>query len=393
MENVKDKKIKVLMVSGSYPPIHCGVADGTKLLCRHLAMREDVSVSVLTSDKADKDTDEKITTYNIINKWYGLKYLRRFLKVVKDINPDVIHFQFPASEYKNSSFANFIFLPFLLRLKKRRVVYTLHEYTYNGKMSKLARIPAILFSDAVVVVEEAYKREIKKQYKRLIDQDKVSVIHIGSNIPRSVASMEHIRELREKYLASRPLNTKILSFFGWINDKKCLDIVFTAFAELKKEEKLNSVFLIMGDFNGEKCGERLFLSLTKIIKENGLEENVIPVGYLADSEVGDYFRASDAALLLFKDGVSPRNGSMLAAKQEGTKIITTKPVSEESLFEGEQFTLIGNSVQEVKDAVFCVQNSPSVKYEVESSDAEWDVIAEKYTGRYRYVIDKRKRKK
>lgn len=384
MKEIKKDKMNVLMVSGSYPPIHCGVADGTKILCDYLSRFSDVKVSVLTSDKAEKDANPKITTLNVVNKWAGLKYLRLFMKTLKQVKPDVINFQFPASEYKNSSVVNFILLPILLRLKGCKVVYTIHEYSYNGRMSKLARIPAILFSNRIVVVEEQYRREIRKKFGKFINQKKVSLVHIGSNIPQSTASDEYISELRKKYISRE--DEKIFAYFGWINDKKCLDIVFNAFAELKKEGSLNSKFLIIGDFNSEKCGEKLFGNLIKIIEENGLGDYIVPVGYMPDSKVGDYFKISDAALMLFKDGVSPRNGTVLAARQEGVKIITTKPVSEEEIFDSAQFSLISNSVEAVKKEIINVQNNVTERFSIKNSD-EWINISQKYREIY-YSVKK-----
>jgi glycosyltransferase involved in cell wall biosynthesis len=371
------------MITGSYPPIKCGVGDYTKNLCEQLS--EKVDVSVLTSVKAAPDNNSKVVVLNKVEKWNGVNLIRIILKEIKIGGYDIVHFQFPTTEYVQNSIANYIVLPALLRIKGIKVVYTLHEYGDNSWISKLLRKPAIMFSNRVVIVDDKFKSELLKRNK-LISKKKVSVIHIGANVPKSTYSNEQIRNLRKDILDKVDLNCKkIIAYFGFINEAKCFDILVEAIASLNNDGLLHSMLLIVGELNGEKCPAQFYERIINIIKQNNLEKFIYITGYVTDKDVGNYLAVADIACLLFKHGVSIRNGSVLAAQQEGIPIITSKPTYDFEMFKSKQFILVDNDVEQVRNAILDFQNNVQNEANFNTIDM-WGEAIEKHIELYNNLI-------
>lgn len=375
--------MKILVICGSFPPVKCGVGDYAYTLYNKMADKADITV--LTSKKACSDNTTNIKVLNIIDKWRGLSLIRTVLRIIKKEKIDLVHFQFPTVEYGKFSFALFIMLPIILRLKRIRVVYTFHEYSNNRWVSKLLRKPAIYMSNKIIVVDDGFKPDIYAR-NRLINKRKIDVVHIGSNIPKSTLSDERLMELRKTILDNTSNHiTNIIAYFGFINVAKRMDILFNALAQLKKEGKLSTMLLIIGEFNSEKCPVELFEELQNIIEKNQLREYIHVTGYIDATHVGDYLKLSDAAVLLFKNGVSVRNGSMLAAQQEGLRIITTKPSANIDYFENDQFRLVENDVEQVMQEILDLQSHPVDKYNF-NNVADWDDIVARHLEIYSDVL-------
>jgi glycosyltransferase involved in cell wall biosynthesis len=50
-------------------------------------------------------------------------------------------------------------------------------------------------------------------------------------------------------------------------------------------------------------------------------------GWLVDTELSAHLQAADVALLPYRDGASPRRGSLLACAEHGLPIVSTLPAS------------------------------------------------------------------
>lgn len=375
--------MKILFISGTFPPIKCGVGDYTYMLCKELAKGQ--NISVLTSKEA-KLSDLNIEVKNFISSWKGISIIRNVVREIKKDNYDIVHFQFPTSKYVRKSICFHLLLPLILRLKGIKVVYTIHEYSNNSFISKLVRKSAIYFSNRVIVVEESFREEILKR-NRFINKNKLKVINIGSNIAKSYATNQQIIDLRKQILLKKMCSySKIIAYFGFINEAKCFDIVLKAFGELKRIGKLDSLLLIIGDFNSDKCSKSLFVDLASIISNYGIDENIFVTGYVDNDMVGDYLRVADGALLLFKNGASVRNGSILAAQQEGLKIITSIP-NEKNLkyFNNNQFFLVENNVEQIMRAIIDLQDN-KMEFNNQSNVAEWSFIASEHIKLYENML-------
>jgi glycosyltransferase involved in cell wall biosynthesis len=99
--------MKVLVVSGEYPPMKGGVGRYTKNLVHALAKKPDVEVSVavgadaaaLTSDPG-QGTDNVIATYRGIVRKGDKRNSDRILQIVSEIKPDVVNIQYERGLYE-----------------------------------------------------------------------------------------------------------------------------------------------------------------------------------------------------------------------------------------------------------------------------------------------------
>src|SRR4051812_31200789 len=118
------RALRVLMVSGSFPPMHCGVGDYTAQLADALRRRRDVELVVLTSVAEAPFTPPFVRRR--VERWraHGPD---AFVDMVATFRPDVVHVQYPAQGYESWSA-----VPAISVLARRRsnagVVQTWHEY-------------------------------------------------------------------------------------------------------------------------------------------------------------------------------------------------------------------------------------------------------------------------
>lgn len=178
----------------------------------------------------------------------------------------------------------------------------------------MRQIPSFLFANEIIVVDPQFEVDIKKIP---LCKKKVRTIRIGSNIVPSVAPNDKIIELHNSLVKD---NMKLMSYFGFINEYKCFLELVEAIKHLKDAGKLKSKLVVIGEL---KESDEYHKKVLEKIREYNLDNDIIVTGYLKDS-VGDYLKASDFAVLPFYYGISVRNGSFLAAYQEGIDIITTK---------------------------------------------------------------------
>ena len=360
----RSRKIKVLMISGAMPPMHCGVGDYTAKLCLALKKCGDTDVVPVTSKKADLSFScggETIGVRNEIENFAGFAYLRTIRKIVKEEKPDIVHFQFPSSEYRGRSFSTFVLLPYMLRHLHCKIVFTAHEY--NNKKIPFITAPFMFASDKIITVEDGFKRKIIKNLKMFIDGQNVEFISIGANIQPSSADEKTISKIREKVLggtdgadktgvgAADKKGGKILGYFGFIAEGKCFDMLLEACGKLKEKGELSCKIMIVGKIDPEKCGEEYYRKLTDIIEKYSLSEDIYETGYLPESEAADHLKAADFFALPFKNGAACRNGSILAAAQEGKRILTSRGALTGEFFENDQFVLLENSAEAWAEAI------------------------------------------
>lgn len=360
---------KLLVITGSYPPIRCGVGDYTCVLVHNLA-KYIGRIDVLTSCSAKTENDSNINVLPKIKKWSGAGLLKEVYSNLSKNGYDAINIQYPTSEYPRS-IANYL-LPMLLRLFGKKVIFTMHEYSDNGVLYKICRIPAILFSNKIIVVDDHTYEELCKQYSLL--KKKIVQLHIGSNIPISTDNTEESTNIRNQIL-KKTKGKKIISYFGFVTGNKKIELILESLHLLKQKNQLSSVFLIIGELDRKNQTANKVIDL---IDQYDLHDDVIVTGYVESEKVGNYFQASDAAMLLFENGVSMRNGSFLAAQQEGIPVFTTESEdAQKYLSDMKNVHLIKNDVESVTDAILRIQKDKLEKY-TKKSIFDWDNIAKEY---------------
>src|ERR1700733_10933458 len=100
--------MRILLISGSLPPMKCGVGDYTASLARALGRCKNTSVAVLTDVAAPPvPPDLEFEVFPIADGW---RMLDVFLiaSTARRWRPDIVHVQYPTQGYGRR------FLPWLL---------------------------------------------------------------------------------------------------------------------------------------------------------------------------------------------------------------------------------------------------------------------------------------
>ncbi|WP_368236396.1 glycosyltransferase [Clostridium perfringens] len=311
--------MKICFIVGAFPNMKCGVGDYTYMLGTELSSLNN-EVSIITSVSAKND-NKSIKVFNIIERWdFSSKDL--IVNTLRNIKPDVVHIQYPSDNYGKSLFINF--LPRIIKKEIGcKVVETVHEYISYTAKGKLRNLVNYKYADNVIVVEKRYDKMIKSFLKPISKNLNINYIPISSNIPKSKISEVEKNELKKKLDLQ---NFRLISYFGFVNELKGMEFLIEAFNDICKKDD-NIRLLILSELSKENEYQKKIIDM---IEHYDLNDKILITGFINSSdEVSKYLKITDLSILPFRDGVSERNGSFLAAYNQGLPIITTSNNIEE----------------------------------------------------------------
>lgn len=360
--------MRICFIVGAFPPMKCGIGDYTYNLCRELK-NLGMDIDVITSSNSESVNEDGFNIHNIINEW-TFESKNIIIKKLQELKIEVVHIQYPSEEYGESVFINL--LPGIIKRKLGiKVVETVHEYlnyTYKGKLRNLINYKS---ADSIFVVEKQYIDKIKSFIPIISKSIDIKYIPISSNIPISNMDEYELQKLKENLGLK---DEKVISYFGFINELKGFEILLESVQEIKKS--INNIrLLILAELNKNNNYHQ---SIINKIEEYKMQDNIIITGFIDSSDkVADYLRLSDLAILPFKQGVSERNGSFLAAYNQGIPIITTC-IEDKKSEDGIYYVNPGESIKIVEEA----KKILSVKQVYRRQVLSWGKIAEIHAETY-----------
>jgi glycosyltransferase involved in cell wall biosynthesis len=333
--------MKVLFVSGEFPPMQGGVGDYTREI--GLALGDlGCQVQVITSRQGGEVNG--LTVHPVVGRWnWGC--WRILLDLIRHHQPDVVHIQYQAAAYAMHPAINF--LPRRLRWLGAtcpRIIVTFHDLRVPYLLPKAGPLRRWVVSelarrcDAAITTNredfEALQRELWPATPSDPSASSLSLIPIGSNIaPHLPADYD-----RDSWRARWGVGPDdfLLCFFGFINDRKGVDSLLHALKLLTSDtlervsypsHALNPVLLFIGGQTGASDATNVayLARIQALIADLGLEDRVRWTGYIPGEEVSASFLAADLCVLPFRDGVSFLHGTFHAALAHGVPIITTRP--------------------------------------------------------------------
>lgn len=316
--------MRVLFVTGEFPPMQGGVGDYTATLARALADLG-ASVAVITSAKAAALDDPRVAVYPTVRRW-GWSSLGAVAGVAASWGADVVHVQYQAAAYGMGLPIHL--LPAYLRMGAptvRRAV-TFHDlklpylFPKAGPARRWAVARLARDCDAAVVTN----REDELAFADLNVPRPPQRIPIGSNItPRLPVGFER-GDWRARWGLSP--GDLVLAYFGFLNATKGGDTLIAAVGHLARQGRPVRLLMIGGRFGASDPTNREFArQVEDVIAREGVAERVVWTGFLPPEEVSAAFAVADMAVLPYSDGASFRRGSLMAALAHGMPIITTVP--------------------------------------------------------------------
>lgn len=273
--------MKILVVSGSYPPDTCGVGDYTyNLVC---------------------------STTAVASKWnlytsrdWSLRSIFKRIRDMRAFSPDVIFMQSPTMGY-GWSLVPHIITAFFSCCASTKYVVTLHEFTQLSLKARLASVIMLLTANYVIFTNETDRQNAIRYFTRL--RKRSSVIKIYSNIQK-------VNELK------RPDQRQFdLINFGHIRPGKGLEDYLQVVRELRRQGNPIKAILVGQVPKG-------YEAYYEQIAETCARLSVPIFLNLSDEEVATILNDCKIAYLPFPDGISERRGSFLAAASNGAIILS-----------------------------------------------------------------------
>ncbi len=316
--------MRVLFLTGEFPPMQGGVGDCTHEIARGLAARG-ADVRVLTSTKADTHHASRITVLPIVKNWDWAN-LRVIARVIRDFAPDIAHIQYQTGAFAMRPAIDFAprwlhFLPCLRGRARVGVVTTFHDLRVPYLFPKAGRVREWVTrelarsSDAVIATND-------EDYARLLTWNLrlATLIPIGSNIPTNEPANYQTAAWR-KQLGVRD-GEILLCYFGFLNESKGGETLIRALALVPNAKLL----MIGGQVGASDPTNLAYLSkVQSLISNLQLTDRVLWTDYTPPEIVTANFRAADLCVLPYRDGASYRRGTLMAALAHGCALVTTMP--------------------------------------------------------------------
>ena len=303
---ISQERMRILLISGSLPPMRCGVGDYTGRLAKALGRCQETFVAVLTDAAAQPvPPDFDFEVFPIIDGW-RMRNILRIAKVVRRWHPDVIHIQYPTQGYGRTYLP--WLLPALFRMANVPVVQTWHEYHMETVRRNL--LNAVL-GGGLVVVRPDYKAKMPNWYRWLIRRKTFGFIPNASAIPPIRLSDKERVSIRSRF-ASPPMH--LVVYFGFAYPPKRVELLF----EIADPSQHRLV--LIGDLSSKDEYHKSILDRANQAPWIG---KVTVTGFLPGDEVGRVLAAADAVVLPFRDGGGMWNTSLHAAVKQGTFVLTT----------------------------------------------------------------------
>lgn len=354
--------MKVCFLTGEYPPMQGGVADHTAHLARRL-VKLGVDVSVLTSIEAGSDRQ----VYAIMPGW-GFGCWRQIGHWLDEHRPDVLHIQYQAAAYDLGGWANW--LPWWLRRRKTRprVVVTFHDlrvpylFPKAGPLRWRSILALARYADAVIVTNVEDEQRLRKALgigesgKRTVSApDSLSpdspisviltLIPLGSNVHLQLPSGYDRDGWRAKFWRAKmevEERTLLLAYFGFLNESKGGEDLVLALEQLVRQGHNVHLLMMGGQVGDVDPTNRAYAERVRsLVRTAGLVERVHWTGYISLEEVSANLLAADVVVMPYRDGVSFRRTTFIAALCHGRPVVTTFPtVSLVELRDGENVLLV-----------------------------------------------------
>ena len=334
----------MILVTGTYPPEQCGVAD--------------YSARLLETETARKNSWKLVYT-----KETKLKNCKQYIREINALNDNEINIQYPSRGYMNSLLPHILCLYYRLFTKKK-ISTTIHEYTQLGWKGRLMSAIFFICSHKLIFTNPFERDAAVKAVKSVAK--KSAIIKIYSNIPTS-KKLKNIED--RKY---------DIGYFGYIRPAKGIEEFINVVGELNKVGKVNAYILGQTLPDLKEYAEEIY--------KNATAAGITLLGSKPDNETADILADTKIGYLPLPDGLSERRGSFLAyAKNQSIIIANNGPFVSDEL--RKHFIIVDNpqqaqqQLEQVLKASVDENNkkqSSVIKYITDELPSSWDDVVMNY---------------
>ena len=346
--------MKIVMVSGEYPPVQSGESNHSLYLAQKLAERG-VELHVLTSAMDDVPHADGFSVHPIMRRWDWSETirLRRFLK---QLAPDAILLMYMRRMYRGHGMITFSATLAKSLFPNLRFVTHFNQVRYS-----MNRRPSIIEkAGRWLATRTTGKESTDRLYGSLLrDSDRVMVLAeehcdylkshdptIGERAmlvppPPILNSRSDSQAARDEGRSRLGVDERdfVLVYYGFIYRSKGLELAIRALAQLKKSNH-SAHLVVAGGLMDRDPPQRLADSqsylqeLKQLSCECGVDDRIHWLGATpSDSTIPTtMLHAADAHVFPFVNGVHLNNSSVASATMHGKPLITTRGETTESAF-------------------------------------------------------------
>ncbi len=328
--------MKVTFLSGEYPPMQGGIADHTAYLAHHL-LPLGVESSVLISRRWQTATSPEAPSpapplpcspmvYPLLPNWGWRCWpgVANFLAVHR---PDILHIQYQAAAFDLGGWVNW--LPWYLRQRRNptRLVTTFHDlripyiFPKAGPLRWRSILALARHSDGVICTN---REDLQTLARALNSPPHLALVPLGSNVEPQPPANFNRAAWRGHYQTSE--HTLLLAYFGFLNESKGGEELIEALALLRRQGLDARLLLIGGDVgHADPTNLAYAHKVQALIEQFGLAEVVYRTGYTDLAQVSANLLAADVVVMPYRDGVSFRRTTLIAALRHGCPVVSTTP--------------------------------------------------------------------
>ena len=326
--------MRIGLVTGEFPPMEGGVGAFTQELAKALTAAGH-EIYIITDRKARPSTGQRrvrdlmepisldfAQLHPVIRHWRWSS-ASTIVDIALRYELDVVNIQYQAAAYNMRNPAINL-LPWRLKGVTKTVV-TFHDLRVPYLFPKAGRLreTAVQFmarqAHGAIVTNPADYQQLTNSI-----QTPVCQIPIGSNITTNLPEDKEISEIRTELGLLE--NDRLLGYFGFLNESKGADTLLRALVQLDERHQL--VFIGGQTGSSDPNNNQAFLTgLRQLITALGLDERVHWTGFIPDERVSAFLHAADVMVMPYRDGVSLRRGTLMAALAHGRSLITTTPTA------------------------------------------------------------------
>jgi len=378
-------KYKIAYVS-SYSPRECGIATFTKNLVVSTnklgIFRKPLVVAM----------NEKETIYNydrLVKSQIRRDFPKDYVEAAECINSskaDLVNLQHEFGLF-GGDWGEFINC-FLEKIQKP-VVTTLHTLSPSFEPKAQTVLKQIAKHSSKIVTMTNIATKTLMSYD--IPRAKIKIIQHGC------PDVPFVDSNKIKPLLFGLKGKIVLSTFGLISRGKGIEYVIKALPEvLEKQPEI--VYLIIGETHPEVRkfeGERYRKKLIKLVDDLDLYEHVkFHNRFLLEREIIKYLQATDIYITPFVDPNQISSGTLVYAMGTGKAIIATPYLhAQEALAESRGLLCKFRDHRSIADGISQILEDEELRRNMQrkvysySRDFTWDVVAKRYAGLYRRMLN------
>ncbi len=362
--------MRIVLVTGEYPPMQGGVGDFTRELARALAaMGHEPHVFTRPAAGAPaRETDGAVSVHRVASAW-GWATRRELEAFAKSIRADVVNLQYQAAAYQMHAAINLLpgalarRIPLTVTFHDLRVPYL---FPKAGPLRWRAIVGMARGASACIVTNSEDLAALRSA--------RVAAAHlipIGSNVrPDELAGYN-----RAAWLCARGISDDLalIGYFGFLNESKGGDALMRALAHLRARGANVGVLHIGGQTGASDMTNAGYARRLRALGvELGAGQFWFETGFLEPPDVSAGFASCDCIALPYRDGACFRRGTLMAAIAHGSAIVTTWPrVSVPEFVSGENMLLVEPDAPRVlADTLAVLLKAPILRARLQTGAAQ-----------------------